>query len=265
MKKIFAALLVASLTLTMFSACGDKKSTESTTETTASGSGVIENRLEFTSNSGSKEFTDADGKVVFKVEYEVPWLDDSYSEEAKIQFNNYIQATFLDDAFTHAEENVKNVRPDETEPRKIKISYEPLYRMDNILSVVISTSYSSNSDNAIDFYRTFNLNNGEVLAAEAFFTNDINETKEGIFEIFLPEAIGLISEDSEMSSKERETLAAEKLKSNFESSSFYITDSYIAFVYNVSDFQEGMGMGAGTHEFVIDLTTYSYLGITNTL
>lgn len=261
MKKIISALLIAALTLTLFAACGNKKTSEDNYEKAPSGGGIIGNRLEFTSNSGAKEFSDANGKVVYKVEYNVPWLDDTYSEEAKIQFNNYIQTEFLDKAFSDAERNVKNVRPEETEPRTIKISYEPLYRMDNVLSVVISTAYSSQS--SIDVYRTFNLDNGNVLHAEEFFTDNVEKTKQEIFKYLLPEAINLLPEDSEVSAEERKADAAERLAAGFDSASFYITDSYIAFVYYVSAFKDGVGYGAGTHEFVLDLTTYSYLGISN--
>lgn len=267
MKKIIAALLIATLTLTMFAACGNKKD-EGETETTKYGLApshngeVVKPYAKFDSNStGVKEFKNADGKVVYKVEYNVPWLDDSFSEEAKIQFNNYIQTEFLDKAFGDAERNVQNVRPTETEPRTIKISYEPIYRLDNVLSVAISTSYSSQS--TISVYRTFNLNNGFVLHAEEFFTKSIEETKAGIFETLLSEAATLLPENSEMSAEDKNALAAEKLASEFDSASFYITDSYIAFVYYISAFKDGVGHGAGTHEFILNLSTCSYLGISN--
>lgn len=266
MKKIIAAVLIATLTLTLFAACGNKKSDE--TETTKYGLAPNHNGepvkpyAEFDSNlTDAKEFKNADGKVVYKVEYDVPWLDDTYSEEAKTQFNNYIQAEFIDTALAFAENNVKNVRPDETEPRTIKISYEPVYKLDNVLSVVISTAYSAQS--SINVYRTFNLDNGFVLHAEEFFTENVEETKEAIFDTLLPEAAALLPEDSKVSAEEKNALAAEKLAAGFDSASFYITDSYIAFIYNISAFSEGMGAGAGTHEFILDMTTCSNLGITN--
>ncbi len=259
MKKIISALLIAALMLATFAACGNKPDDDAK-ETTASVN-TVGIKLEFNANSGKKEFKNTDGKVVYKVEYSVPWLDKTYSEEAQVQFNNYVQTEFLDAAFNFAENNVKNVKPDEKDPRTIKISFEPLYKMDTVFSVKISTAYSSQS--SIDVYRTFNLKNGFVLHAEEFFTQDVEETKKSIFEALAPEAASLLREDKEMSSKEKEALALEKLAAGFESASFYITDSYIAFVYNVSDFQEGMGASAGTHEFILDLTTYSYLGISN--
>ncbi len=254
MKKIISAVLVAVLMLTTFAACGNKNSDDKKDTKPQ-----VAAPFEFISKSGKKDFTNADGKVVYKVEYNVPWLDDTYSDEAKIQFNNYIQVEFLDTVFAFAENNVKNVRPNETEPRTIKISYKPVYKLDNVLSVVISTAYSSNS--SIDVYRTFNLDNGFVLHAEEFFTKDIEETKKGIFEILLPEAVSLLPADSEMSTEEKKALAAEKLSSGFDSASFSIADSYIAFIYNISDFQEGMGASAGTHTFIIDASACENLGI----
>lgn len=265
MKKIITALLIAALTLTMFAACGNKNTEETaeTTATTAQDDG-IRSLAEFpTTTQGVKEFKNEAGKVVYKVEYDIPWLDDTYSEEAQVQFNNYIQVQFLDAAYGFAESNVNNVRDNETEPRVIKISHKGIYRMDNIMSVVISTAYSSSS--SVDVYRTFDLNTGFVLHAEQFFTGNVEETKKALFDCLLPDAINLIPEDSEVTAEEREALAAEKLAAGFESASFYITDIEIGFIYNLSAFQDGVGAGAGTHAFVLDLNTYSYLGIINTL
>lgn len=257
MKKIIIALLIATLTLSMFAACGAKPEETSTTavETTE------KNELVVPSKSGVEEFKNAEGKVAYKVEYTVPWLDETYSKEAQTQFNNLIQSEFLNSAFDDAERNVENVRDTETEPRTIKVSFKPVYKMDNILSLVISTAHSSSS--SIDVYRTFNLDNGFALHVEEFFTGDVEETKKGIFDALLEQAIPLIPEDSEMTAEERSALAAEKLAAGFNSADFYITDSYVAFVYYLSSFKDGVGNGAGTHEFVLDLNTYAYLGISN--
>lgn len=261
MKKIITALLIAAFTLTMFAAC-DNKETENSTETTT----AVQNEYTVSfppTAKGVKEFKNDAGKVVYKVEYDVPWLDNTYSEEAQVQFNNYIQVQFLDMAYGFAESNVNNVRDNETEPRVIKISHEYIYRMDSLMSVSISTAYSSNS--SVDVYRTFDLNTGFVLHAEELFTGNVEETKKALFECLLPDAVNLIPENPEMTAEEREALAAEKLAAGFESANFYVTDIEIGFVYNLSAFQEGIGAGAGTHTFVLDLNTYSYLGITNTL
>lgn len=264
MKKIITALLIAALTLTMFAACGNKEA-----ETVTEASTVAQNNgslpvVDFPSTiQGVKEFKNEAGKVVYKVEYDIPWLDSSYSEEAQVQFNNYIQVQFLDAAYGFAESNVKNVRADEAEPRVIKISHKGIYRMDNIMSVVLSTAYSSNS--TVDVYRTFDLNTGFVLHAEEFFTGNVEETKKALFEVLSADAVNLLSVSEELSQTEKEALATEKLAAGFESSNFYVTDSYIAFIYNISDFKEGMSASAGTHEFIIDLNSYSYLGITNVI
>lgn len=261
MKKILTALLIAALTLTMFAACGNKD-TGNSTETTATAQN--DNVMSFPSTvKGVKEFKNDAGKVVYKVEYEIPWLDSTYSEEAQVQFNNYIQVQFLDMAYGFAESNVNNVRDNETEPRVIKISHKYIYRTDNIMSVAISTAYSSKS--SVDVYRTFDLNTGFVLHAEELFTGNVEETKKVLFDCLLPDAVKLLPEKPEMTAEERKALAAEKLAAGFESASFYVTDIEIGFVYNLSAFQEGIGAGAGTHAFVLDLNTYSYLGITNTL
>lgn len=259
MKKIIIAVLIATLTLSMFAACGTKP--EESAATTSAGDAASKNELEVPSKSGVEEFKNAEGKVVYKVEYTVPWLDETYSKEAQTQFNNLIESEFLNSAFADAERNVENVRDTETEPRTIKVSFKPVYKLDNILSLVISTAHSSAS--SIDVYRTFNLDNGFALHVEEFFTGDVEETKQGIFDALLEQALPLIPENSEMTSEERSALAAEKLVSGFNSANFYITDSYVAFVYYLSAFKDGVGKGAGTHEFVLDLNTYAYLGISN--
>lgn len=256
MKKIIAALMVAVLTLTMFAACG-KKDDEAAKE--PSTQGYAAKQPEFPSKAATKEFKNESGKVVYKVEYKVPELKgEKYSEATAAIFNNYVEQNFLKPAFDFAEINVKNVREDETEPRTIKISYEIKYMSDTILSVVFSTAYSSQT-NMLDA-KTFNLVEGTVINGEEFFGSDIEATRKAVLEYFLPYAINLVAEDPDMTGKEKEALAAEKLAAAYDPSNVYITDSYVAFVCNKSKFADGVGAGAGIHEFILDWNTANSLG-----
>ena len=255
MKKIIAALMVAVLTLTMFAACS--KNTEAPAETTTQYAGP--RQPDFPNKKETKEFKNESGKVVYQVEYSVPVLSgENYSEAAAAIFNNYIDQTLLAPVFKFAEDNVKNVRENETEPRIIKISYEIKYLSDNILSVVFSTSYSS--QNSILNAKTFNLNEGTVINAEEFFGSDREATKKAVLDYFLDDATRLITKTEDMTAEQIETLAAEKLAADYDPANIYITDSYIAFVCNKSKFADGAGAGAGIHEFVLDWNTGYVLG-----
>ena len=255
MKKIIATLMIAVLTLTMFAACG-KNGDDSSAEPTTQYGGV--KLPEFPSKKETKEFKNESGKVVYKVEYKVPELKaEDTSEAAAAIFNNYIDVTFLQPVLAFAENNVKNVRENETEPRTIKVSYEIKYRSENILSVVFSTAYSSK--NQIVSAKTFNLNEGTVINAEEFFTQDKDATKKAVLEYFLPDAKNLVVATDGMTNKEKEALAAEKLSAAYDPTNFFITDSYIAFVCNKTSFADGVGAGAGIHEFIIDWNTASAL------
>lgn len=256
MKKIIAVLMVAVLTLTMFAACGKKDDDSAKKSSTT---GYVAKQPEFPSKTGTKEFKNESGKIVYKVEYKVPELKgEKYSEATAAIFNNYIEQTYIKPALDFAEINVKNVRENETEPRVIKISYEIKYLSDNILSVVFSTAYSSQSK-MLDA-KTFNLVEGTVINGEEFFGNDTETVRKAVLEYFLPQAINLIAETSDMTDKEIKELAAEKLAKAYDPANIYIRDSYIAFVCNKAKFAEGVGAGAGVHEFILDWNTANTLG-----
>ena len=244
MKKIIATLMVAVLTLTMFAACGVKDNKTPVAPTVAGSKAP-----EFPSKTETKEFKNESGKVVYKVEYKVPELSgESYSEATAAIFNNYIDQTYLQPVFSFAENNVKNVRDTETEPRTIKISYEIKYMSDNILSVVFSTAYSS--QNSILDAKTFNLVEGTVINAEEFYDGDKEAAKTAVLKYFLDDALKLI-DTTDMTAEKAKELAAEKLAAAYDPSNIYITDSYIAFVCNKTKFADGVGAGAGIHEFIL--------------
>lgn len=256
MKKIIAALMVAVLTLTTFAACS-KKDGDVSAETATQG--YVAKQPDFPSKEGTKDFSNESGKVVYQVKYKVPELSgEKYSEATAAIFNNYIEQNFLKPVFDFAEINVKNVRENETEPRKIEISYEIKYLSDNILSVVFSTAYSS--QNKMLNAKTFNLVEGTVINGEEFFGNDKETVRKAVLEYFLPYATDLIVRTDDMTDEEVETLAAEKLAEAYEPANIYIRDSYIAFVCNKAKFAEGVGAGAGVHEFILDWNTANTLG-----
>ena len=256
MKKIIATLMVAVLTLTMFTACGKKERNPDADSTTLN-SGL--RQPDFPSRKETKEFKNESGKVVYKVEYNVPELKgEKYSEASAAMFNNYIDQTILAPAFDFAKINVKNVRDSETEPRTIKISYEIKYLSDTMLSVVFSTAYSS--QNKFLNAKTFNLIEGTVINAEEFFGADRDATRAAVLEYFLPDAMNLVKKTEDMTAEQKEDIAKEKLAAAYDPANIYITDSYIAFVSNKSKFADGAGVGAGIHEFILDWNTGHVLG-----
>lgn len=251
MKKIIAALLVAALTLTMFAACSKKAEESPSAPTTQYGG---EKLPEFPVNKGVKEYKNADGEVVYKVDYNVPFIEEeTYGKYSADVINKLITDDFLNETFASVEARAETEKLSANGPSDIKISHEIKYRSDNLLSVVFTTAYSSQYQ--IVEARTFNLKDGTALNAEQLFAKDIDGTKANLMDYFKGIYANIIK-DVDLTPEQIE----EKLETEFYSINFYITDSYISFIYNESDFKDGVGLGAGIYEFIGDWNSLASIG-----
>lgn len=247
MKKIIAAILALTLIFTLFAACKKEEAPEDASTTAFGGEKLPEMAL----NKGVKEFKNADGKVVYKVDYNVPLLtEENCSQFSAESINSLITETYLDTAFKFAEINVQNVRAEETEARLITVTHEIKYRSDNLLSIVFKTAYSK-SGQPITQARTFNLADGTVLNVEDLYLKSISQTKAKL--------IDYIKEESKHSFAE-EALTEEQLAkfdTAFDPLNYYITDTSIVFMFDKSSIVEGLGANAGIYEFTLNWSSAS--------
>lgn len=248
MKKIIAAILVLTLSFTMFAACKKDENPDAASTTAAFGG---EKLPEMALNKGVKEFKNADGKVVYKVEYSVPKLTtENCSAFSAENINGLITEAYLDVAFTFAQNNVQNVRAEETEPRIITISHEIKYRSDNLLSVIFKTAYSKSGTPVIQA-RTFNLAEGTVLNVEELYLKSISQTKAKLLDHIKKEAKYSLTEDALTD----EQLA--KFETAFDPINFYITDTSLVFMFDKSSVVAGLGANAGIYEIALNWSSVS--------
>lgn len=248
MKKIIAVILALALSLAIFSACNSDKPNGGTG--TNQGSAFPEIKI----TDEVKEFKNAEGKVAYKVSYNVPEFTAEVCEQSVADLlNKYIAEFYVEKAFEFAESNVKNFRADEKEPREIKITHEIKYQSDYIASIVFSTAYSKNS--SIIEARTFNLTDGTVLSIEQYYLAGKAETKANLIEQLKENARYTLSETE--TSEEHLNNIAEK----FDPISFWLDGTGINFVYNKTAIIPGLGATAGVYEIFVDWSIAGTLGL----
>ncbi|MBR2868935.1 MAG: hypothetical protein IKB88_07750 [Clostridia bacterium] len=243
MKKITAVILALVLSLTMLAGC--KPDESKAPEKTPTSIKITES---------VKEFKNADGKVVYKVNYSVPELTADFCEaHVADAINRYITEFYLDTAFSFAENNVKNIRPDEKEAREINVTHEIKYFSDNVMSVVFSTAYSKSG--SIVEARNFNLKDGSVISIEQYFLLAKSEVREKLIAQLQADAkTGLL--DTELTEDQLKVI-----ETKFDPYNFWFDSLTVNFLYNKTDINPGLGLTAGVYELVIDPGTAITLNI----
>ncbi len=244
MKKIIAAVLALTLSLSLLAAC--KKPSDGP---------LSENGLpEIKITDEVKEFKNAEGRVAYQVEYSLPELTTDICSEFAAKFiNDYISEFYLSPAFTFAEINVQNFRDEETEPRKITLTHEIKYRSNDVLSVVFKTSYSKAS--SVIEARTFDLREGSVISFDRLMNGTDSSAKEAVLLCIKDDAKNNFT-DAPLTD---EQLA--KIDTVFDPVNFYFTDNGISFVFNKSSVISGLGASSGIYEYLLDWSWAYPLGL----